>query len=60
MSGGVTLSPADVRDLDAVMEVMQDSFDPAYGEAWTAAQCAGLLPLPGVWLSVVSLTDDLS
>jgi ribosomal-protein-alanine N-acetyltransferase len=39
-------------DLDAVIGVMEDSFDPAYGEAWTAAQCAGLLPLPGVWLSV--------
>jgi ribosomal-protein-alanine N-acetyltransferase len=39
-------------DLDAVMAVMEDSFDPAYGEAWTAAQCAGLLPLPGVWLTV--------
>ena len=41
-----------MADLDAVVEVMEDSFDPRYGEAWTAAQCAGLLPMPGVWLSL--------
>jgi ribosomal-protein-alanine N-acetyltransferase len=34
------------------MRVMEDSFDPAYGEAWTAPQCAGLMPMPGVWLSL--------
>ncbi|MFL6844520.1 MAG: GNAT family N-acetyltransferase [Allosphingosinicella sp.] len=34
------------------MTVMKDSFDPAYGEAWTAPQCAGLLPMAGVWLSL--------
>jgi [ribosomal protein S18]-alanine N-acetyltransferase len=39
-------------DLDAVMTVMEDSFDPAFGEAWTAPQCAGLLPMPGVWLTL--------
>jgi [ribosomal protein S18]-alanine N-acetyltransferase len=32
--------------------VMEDSFDPAFGEAWTAAQCAGLMPMAGVWLSL--------
>ena len=39
-------------DLPDVMRVMDESFDPLFGEAWTASQCAGLLPLPGVWLSV--------
>lgn len=37
-------------DLPSVMQVMEDGFDPAFGEAWTAPQCAGLLPMPGVWL----------
>jgi ribosomal-protein-alanine N-acetyltransferase len=41
-----------VADLAAVMRVMEDSFDPAFGEAWTAPQCAGLLPMTGVWLSL--------
>jgi ribosomal-protein-alanine N-acetyltransferase len=48
----VKVSEGSILDLDSVMAVMEDSFDPAYGEAWTAAQCAGLMPLPGVWLSV--------
>lgn len=46
------LAPGGNGDLEAVMDVMEHSFDPAYGEAWTAAQCAGLLPMPGVWLTV--------
>ena len=41
-----------ILDLDAVMEVMEDSFDPVFGEAWTAPQCAGLMPMPGVWVSL--------
>jgi ribosomal-protein-alanine N-acetyltransferase len=41
-----------LADLPAVMAVMDDSFDPRFGEAWTASQCAGLLPLPGVWLAL--------
>lgn len=49
---GVTVDKGDILDLDAIMRVMDDSFDPSYGEAWTAAQCAGLLPMPGVWLSL--------
>lgn len=51
----LTLAEGGLLDLDTVMHVMRDSFDPAYGEAWTAAQCAGLLPLPGVWLTVARL-----
>jgi ribosomal-protein-alanine N-acetyltransferase len=48
----VTVSPGSIADLGEVMAVMNDSFDPRYGEAWTTSQCAGLLPLPGVWLSL--------
>ena len=48
----VILSPGDHADLRDVMAVMDDSFDRRFGEAWTMAQCAGLLPLPGVWLTL--------
>ena len=48
----IQISAGDLRDLDAVMAVMEQSFDPSYGEAWTAQQCAGLLPMTGVWLSL--------
>lgn len=48
----IRIAEGGLDDLNAVMAVMEASFDPRYGEAWTAAQCAGLLPLPGVWLSL--------
>ena len=48
----VRISEGGIAELDAVMRVMEDSFDPAFGEAWTAPQCAGLLPMAGVWLSL--------
>jgi len=48
----IILDDGGFADLDAMMAVMDDSFDPRFGEAWTAAQCAGLLPMPGVWLSL--------
>jgi ribosomal-protein-alanine N-acetyltransferase len=48
----IRVSEGGPADLDAVMSVMEDSFDPAYGEAWTGPQCAGLMPMPGVWLSL--------
>jgi [ribosomal protein S18]-alanine N-acetyltransferase len=46
------LSPGGAADLDAVMDIMEDSFDPSFGEGWTAPQCSGLLPMPGVWLTI--------
>ena len=53
MSGGdIPVTEGGILDLDAVMGVMDESFDPSYGEAWTAPQCAGLIPMPGVWLSL--------
>ncbi len=49
---GYRVAEGGVLDLEDVMAVMNESFDPAFGEAWTAPQCAGLLPMPGVWLSL--------
>lgn len=41
------ISPADARHLDALMAVMMVSFDPQYGEAWSASQLAGSMLLAG-------------
>ena len=57
MTGGIAVSEGGAADLAAVMRVMEDSFDPAFGEAWTAPQCAGLLPMSGVWLSLAREDD---
>ncbi len=52
MTGTVELLDGGLADLPAVMSVMEVAFEPRFGEAWTAPQCAGLLPMPGVWLTV--------
>jgi len=52
VSEPVVIVEGGAGDLAAVMRVMQNSFDPEFGEAWTAPQCAGLLPMAGVWLSL--------
>lgn len=52
MTAVIAVTEGGSADLAAVMRVMEDSFDPAFGEAWTAPQCAGLLPMTGVWLSL--------
>lgn len=46
------LQPAGANDLDDVMGVMRAAFAPEYGESWTYPQCAGILPMPGVALTL--------
>ena len=57
--GEVRIEEGGIADLDAVMAVMNDGFDPCFGEAWTAPQCAGLLPMPGVWLTLARIGDEV-
>src|SRR5690349_12982850 len=59
VTAGVVLSTGGRDDLPEVMAVMSDSFDPRFGEAWTMNQCAGLLPLPGVWLTLARQEDGV-
>lgn len=47
---------ADVDDIGAIMEVMDQAFDPAFGEAWTREQCLSAFSLPGT-TSALALTD---
>jgi ribosomal-protein-alanine N-acetyltransferase len=39
-------------DLDQVMRIMNAAFPPSFGEGWTRSQCAGILPLHGVSLTI--------
>lgn len=48
-----------LADLPAVMTVMESAFEPRFGEAWTISQCAGLLPMPGVWLTLAQGNGEL-
>ncbi|RYD48242.1 MAG: GNAT family N-acetyltransferase [Sphingomonadales bacterium] len=47
-----------VHDLPYVTVIMQDAFDARFGEAWTSAQCMGMLSLPGVWMVVASVDGE--
>jgi ribosomal-protein-alanine N-acetyltransferase len=48
----LTIERAGGDELDEVMAVMSTAFDPRFGEAWTRAQCAGILPMAGVSLMI--------
>jgi len=52
MNGAIRLAPARVGDIAAVMRVMEAAFDPAYGEAWSAAQLLTLFALPSARVGV--------
>jgi len=52
------VEPGDSRDLDEVITVMRAAFDPAYGEAWTRSQCAGILPMSGVSLYLARASES--
>ena len=58
MMHGLTLTRHDRPDRRAyagAMEVMGSAFDPVYGEAWTSSQLAGMMSLPGTWLTIARL-----
>lgn len=48
----VMLVAGDSNHLDGVMEVMSDAFSGGFGEGWSRSQCAGILPLSGVLLTL--------
>jgi [ribosomal protein S18]-alanine N-acetyltransferase len=36
----ISISPADLSQLDPIITIMAEAFDPTYGEAWSRSQCA--------------------
>ncbi|WP_340264976.1 GNAT family N-acetyltransferase [Sphingobium mellinum] len=58
MMAGLTLDTVEEGERNALadaMDVMTEAFDPAYGEAWTLAQLAGVMTMPGTWLTIARL-----
>ena len=53
----VTITAEGSGGLDDAMIVMRRAFEPSFGEAWTASQCAGVLAMPGAEL-LIARTDD--
>ncbi|MBA2919894.1 GNAT family N-acetyltransferase [Sphingomonas sp. MAH-20] len=54
----IRVEPGGMADLPDVMIAMGDAFDPEYGEAWTEAQCAGILGMAGSWLLVARSGEE--
>jgi [ribosomal protein S18]-alanine N-acetyltransferase len=51
-TSAIHLRPGGFDDLGEVMRIMSAAFRPCYGEAWTQSQCAGILPMGGVSLTI--------
>ena len=54
----LTLVPGSSDDLDSIMVVMSAAFGDRFGEAWTRSQCAGILPMHGIHLTLARDEDD--
>lgn len=54
----VRIVPGTSDDLDSVMDIMEAAFGSRYGEAWTRSQCAGILPMAGVSLTLAHDRDS--
>ena len=52
LASRIRLDVGTSADLDDVVTVMQEAFGTRYGEAWTRSQCAGILPMSGVSLTI--------
>lgn len=57
MTDALEIYKGDSRSIDSIMPVMTTAFDPVFGEAWTADQCAGFLTLPGTCLLIARIRD---
>ena len=42
----IEIAEGDARDIAAIMPVMDDAFDPLFGESWNASQCLAALSMP--------------
>ncbi len=51
----IDIRPGSVADIGAIDIIMNDAFDPRYGEAWTTGQCLAIVALPGIWLTVAEV-----
>jgi [ribosomal protein S18]-alanine N-acetyltransferase len=57
-AAAIVLRAGTPADLQCVAALMAAAFDPRFGEAWTPAQCMGVLSLPGIWLTLAEADGD--
>lgn len=56
----IGLQLGDSRTLDDIMCVMDEAFDPDFGEAWSRTQCQAILSLDGVWATIARVGDRVA
>lgn len=54
----IEIVEGDATNIATIMPVMDDAFDPAFGESWTDAQCLSALAMPDCRL-VIAKSGDL-
>ena len=54
----ILIGEGNAYDIAAIMPVMDDAFDPAFGESWTAAQCLSALAMPDCRL-LIARSDNV-
>lgn len=45
------------EELNAIMTIMEDSFEPRFGEGWSRSQCSGMLGDKNTWVTLVWQND---
>lgn len=53
----IDIVEGDAADIASIMPTMDDAFDPAFGESWTAAQCLSALAMPDCRLLIAKSGD---
>jgi [ribosomal protein S18]-alanine N-acetyltransferase len=56
----IEILTADAHNIASIMPVMDSAFDPAFGEAWTPAQCMATLSLPDTQLLIARAHDEIA
>jgi [ribosomal protein S18]-alanine N-acetyltransferase len=55
----IDIVEGDASNIASIMPIMEDAFDPAFGEAWTASQCLSALAIPGSRLLIASRDSEV-
>jgi [ribosomal protein S18]-alanine N-acetyltransferase len=55
----IEIVEGDASDIASIMPIMQNAFDPAFGEAWTSAQCLSALAIPGCRLLIARQGEEI-
>lgn len=46
------------EELDDIMAIMEDSFEPRFGEGWSRTQCSGMLGDKSTWVTLATDGDQ--